>query len=245
MNTIKLLLSTTLVTFLVGCELMPTRKTQATKNMEYEIKIMEDAYAKDDKCFQELEEKHAEAKTYVVDNILVAKEKADRKIYTKNKYELLMSTRFFEERDKAFFIEYLNAVQTCLGKSIDNYAKADNRYTLLIREHEVASNQLFIDFMMQKINVAQLNKKNEEILTKIENDWGRVNQQRNKEAERAHYNEVDRNLEAYKADQQVAAARAKNAPPTTNWGDVYFDAIKQNKTTNCQVYGNTVNCQSY
>jgi hypothetical protein len=33
-----------------------------------------------------------------------------------------------------------------------------------------------------------------------------------------------------------------------HWGDVYTDLIKeQNKTTNtnCQVYGNTVNCQSY
>ena len=161
-----------------------------------------------------------------------------------------MSTRFFEERDKAFLIEYLNAEQACTSIAIDNYRKADNRWSLLIREWEVANNQLFVDFMMKKINVAQLIKKKEEIRTKNENDWGRLQQQKNKEVDRAHYNEVDRNLEAYKADQQVAAARAAN-PKTSNWGDVYTDLIKQNKTTNtntttnCQVYGNTVNCQSY
>ena len=42
--------------------------------------------------------------------------------------------------------------------------------------------------------------------------------------------------------------------PVTNWGQIYMDLAKEGSkkqydlggtTTNCQVNGNTVNCQSY
>jgi len=214
---------------LVGCEL--TRQTQAGKNYIYENKIMEEALAKSNKCWQETEEKHAEATTYVADNILVMKEKDYLKIYTKDKYKLLTSTRFFEERDKAFLIEYLNAHEPCINKTFDDYAKIDYRWTLFFREAVDGKNQLFVDFMLQKINVALLNKKSKEHGIKMDKNWNRLYQQKHKEGEKAHYAEI----------RQYKKQRMDWAGVFKKLGESY------NKTTitNCQVSGHTVNCQSY
>jgi len=245
----KLLISAALITMLVGCELMPTRSAAEARS-DSMYKLAEENYKKVIMCAQEVEKNHADATAYLVDNIKVTEKDEFFKFYTKNKYELLASTRLFEESDKAPLIEYLNASASCGSQYADATARVEGRLGLVIKERKAETDQIYVDFMMKKINVGELNKKRNELIVKFEGKWNKVWQQINRELENSHYKEVDRNLEAYKADQQVAAARAAN-PKTSNWGDVYTDLIKQNKTTNtntttnCQVYGNTVNCQSY
>ena len=246
MNTIKLLLSTTLVTFLVGCELMPTRTTQAqaeSRNFENASKI---AKQKDNECFGAVEKNHADAITYVVNNIRVINSGNFR---TKNKYELLQSTRYFEEKDKVPFFEVLDARSSCWNKSITNWWMIDARYGIRMRQLSSDNDQIRLDFIMKKINVSEYNKNLKKNYSNFLIDMNNIDSQKNNGLKSAHNKEVDRNLEAYKAEQQAAANK-----PVTNWGQVYMDLAKEGAkkqydlggtTTNCQVNGNTVNCQSY
>lgn len=237
----KLLISAILITMLVGCELMPTRKTAAQTKLENDNRLMEIANKENEACMDAMDKN---ALDYVANNIRYIEG------ITKNKYELMQSTRFFDENDKDFLIKFLNEISACGNTYIDRYSKVDGRFAANFRNFVNNRDQVYFDFMQKKINVMQLNAAIESLITQGMEQEQAIIVKKNKEIENAHYKEVDRNLEAYKADQQVAAARAANAPPTTNWGQVYIDLAKKtqerNKTTftNCNVYGNSVNCTS-
>ena len=167
---------------------------------------------------------------------------------SKNKYELLQSERFFTEADKEPLLKFLNETSACRNAYVKKFNAINYKMSLSMKKTSSAVDNQYVKFMQGKINVSQFNSSIEQIWRTGQSNEQIILDEINRKNDIAHNKEVDRSLEAYKADQQVAAARAKNAPPITNWGDVYTDLIKeQNKTTNtnCQVYGNTVNCQSY
>ena len=239
MNTIKLLLSTTLVTFLVGCETMQS-KTQAQLRTENHNAMMMKADNKLKSC---LASRDKTSLKYVANNIRALEG------ISENRYELLQSERFYAEVDKAPLLKYLNESSSCGNAFIDDVYSIDYKMSLNMKNASALVDKQFIKFMKGEINVSQLNLSIEEIKRIGEtNDQIIVNDQ-DRKAEIAHNKEVDRNLEAYKAEQQAAANK-----PVTNWGQIYMDLAKESAkkqydlggtTTNCQVNGNTVNCQSY
>ena len=142
---------------------------------------------------------HADAITYVVNNIRVID---SGNIRTKNKYELLQSTRYFEEKDKVPFFEVLDADLSCWNKSITNWWMIDARYGIRMRQLSSDNDQIRLDFIMKKINVSEYNKNLNKNYSNFLIDMNNIDSQINNGLKSAHNKEVDRNLEAYKADRQ-------------------------------------------
>jgi len=245
MKFINYFLITTFILSLLGCELMPTRKTQAEITYERDMAKVELA----EKAYTECLNKRTRISLeYVANNIRVI----DEPPITKNKYELLQSKRYFEDKDKEHLFSFLNETDACHVNYENAYNKIDSRWSSLFQRGEYEKDKIYLQFMTKEINVSELNEKMIKLTMELNQEGRRLGQQKTTELEKAHNQEIDRSIEVYKADQEVAAARAANRPPTTNWGDVYFDLMRQNqqnqnkmKTTNCFVYGNTVNCQTY
>ena len=239
MNTIKLLLSTTLVTFLVGCETMQS-KTQAQLRTENHNAMMMKADNKLKSC---LASRDKTSLKYVANNIRALEG------ISENRYELLQSERFYAEVDKAPLLKYLNEGSSCGNAFIDDVYSIDYKMSLNMKNASALVDKQFIKFMKGEINVSQLNLSLEQVYRTGQANEQNILDEKNRKNDIAHNKEVDRNLEAYKAEQQAAANK-----PVTNWGQIYMDLAKESAkkqydlggtTTNCQVNGNTVNCQSY
>ena len=245
MKFINYFLITTFILSLLGCELIPTRKTQAQISYERDMEKVEQADKNFNAC---MDSRNKESVYYVANNIRVIKDPP----ITKNKYELLQSKRYFEDVDKDHIFTFLNETSVCAREYERAYTNIDYRFVSLIQRNNYEYDQIYLSFMAKNINVSELNEKCENLIISTQHEWQKIGQQKTTEYQNSHNQEIDRSIEIYKADQEVAAARAANRPPTTNWGDVYFDLMRQNqqnqnkmKTTNCFVYGNTVNCQTY
>ena len=240
MNTIKLLLSTTLVTFLVGCETMQS-KTQAQLKTENHNAMMMKADNKLKSC---LASRDKTSLKYVANNIRALEG------ISENRYELLQSERFYAEVDKAPLLKYLNESSSCSNALIDDVYSIDYKMAFNMKKTSAIVDEQFIKFMKGKINVSQLNLSLEQVYSTGQANEQNILDEKNRKNDIAHNKEVDRNLEAYKAEQKAAAnGRQKNV--FDEWAETIGDyadsanSYDMGTQTNCTAYGNNVTCQTF
>ena len=104
--------------------------------------------------------------------------------------------------------------------------------------------------MKGEINVSQLNLSLEEIIRFAMANDQIIADELDRKGRIAHNKEVDRNLEAYKAEQKAAAnGRQKNV--FDDWAETigdYADSVNSydmGTQTNCTAYGNNVTCTTF
>ena len=160
MNILKKLILFSFVMSLLGCETLQKKKSQH--------ELMNDMNKKNDQCIANAEKKHIDAFEYVSNNIRI------RGNNTKNKYDLLTSTRLYNQSDELPLSIYLASTGACYDSYVNDMMKINQSWGMLTRNQLNRFDYIYGEFMMKKLTVSEFNKKYDEAISEFMAEWNRI-----------------------------------------------------------------------
>lgn len=227
MKFMKLLATLSLLLLVVGCA------TQAQQRMNSMRQAFEEGKAQNRLCRDSMKSNPSVAYTY--ENIAIEEGSS-----SSNKYKLLASNQKLTKDMKQHFLSFLDENSKCRGVAIEGISKVHPSLLVVVVNSQRRIDTLFAKLLGNEITIGEFNRQLQDARGVFDREFT--------SAARDIENGIasDHNSEMQSRQQAAAALQNWSAQQQQMYqNQMLYNNLNRPKTTNCNMYGNSVNCTSY
>jgi hypothetical protein len=144
--------------------------------------------------------------------------------------------RFATDSEKDDLLQVHSLASVCRKQMLENLEKAHPDYAALMASFAAQNDEILVHIMKSEITLGKANEAKNKLFPEVEIEWNAVSKNITQQLDNAHQYELQSRQRAAAAMQQWSyqqqVINSLNRPPAP-------------VMTNCQQFGNSINCQSY
>jgi hypothetical protein len=223
---IRLICISLLFIFVTGCA------TQAEIRRNAIQKALDEGAAKNRACRDAM--KSNPSVLYTFNNIMLENDAST------NKFTLLTSDQKIDKEMQQQFINYMNENSKCRILVIEIVSKIHSGLLIPVLESQRKIDTLFAELLSNQVTIGEFNRKLQENRSQFDREWSMTLSSINKELAENHNYEMQNRQRAALLMQNWSAQQQQ-----LYQNQMLYNNLNRPRYTNCNVFGNTVNCSTY
>ena len=223
---IQLISFTLIYIFITGCATQAQLRSNAMKQS------LDEGVIKNRACREEM--KKNPSVLFALNNIIIENDNSS------NKFTLLTSTQKLDKEMQQHLINFMNENSKCRSLGIENISKVHSSLLILSLESQRRNDNLFAKLLSNESTIGEFNRGIQDSRSQFDREWVSAWSAIDKELAENHNYEMQNRQRAALIMQNWSAQQQQ-----LYQNQMLYNNLNRPRYTNCNVFGNTVNCSTY